>query len=74
MTTPPADGRPTMRGLNILRADPSLAGTLDLGKWLRPPAAPASVFTAREGACLPALADWLPVATDALAAEPTGGG
>lgn len=49
-------------------------GALYLRKWLRPPAAPASVFTARECAWLPALADWLPVAADALAAEPIGGG
>jgi acyl-CoA dehydrogenase len=47
-----------------------LAGALYLRKWLRPPAAPASVFTARECEWLPALIDWTPVPADALPAEP----
>lgn len=40
-------------------------------KWLRPPSPPASVFSARECAHLPALIDWTPVTLDALA--PDGG-
>lgn len=50
-----------------------LAGSLYLRKWLRPPAGPASVFTARECAWLTALVDWTPVPAEALA-EPAGGG
>jgi alkylation response protein AidB-like acyl-CoA dehydrogenase len=50
-----------------------LAGALYLKKWLRPPAPPASVFTARECALLPALVDWTPVAADALTAALSGG-
>jgi alkylation response protein AidB-like acyl-CoA dehydrogenase len=50
-----------------------LAGALYLKKWLRPPAPPASVFTARECALLPALVDWTPVAADALPAALSGG-
>jgi hypothetical protein len=42
-------------------------------RWLRPPAAPASVFTARECGWLTALVDWTPVPAEALA-EPAGGG
>jgi alkylation response protein AidB-like acyl-CoA dehydrogenase len=49
------------------------AGALYLKKWLRPPAPPASVFTARDCALLPALVDWTPIAADALPAEPAGG-
>jgi hypothetical protein len=48
-----------------------LAGALYLKKWLRPPAPPASVFTARECAWVPALIDWTPVPLDALG--PDGG-
>ena len=49
-----------------------LAASLYLRKWLRPPAPPASVFTARECEWLGALVDWTPVPTEALA-EPAGG-
>jgi hypothetical protein len=50
-----------------------LAASLYLRKWLRPPPAPASVFSARDCAWLPALIDWTPVPAEALA-EPAGGG
>jgi alkylation response protein AidB-like acyl-CoA dehydrogenase len=50
-----------------------VAAALYLKKWLRPPAPPASIFTARECALLPALVDWTPVAADALAASAPGG-
>jgi alkylation response protein AidB-like acyl-CoA dehydrogenase len=50
-----------------------LAASLYLRKWLRPPAAPASVFTARECEWLGALADWTPVPVESLA-ELAGGG
>jgi hypothetical protein len=46
-----------------------LAGALYLRKWLRPPAPPASVFSARECAWLPALIDCTHVPADALAPE-----
>ena len=49
-----------------------LAAALYLRKWLRPPAPPASVFSARECDWLPALVDWTPVPAEALA-EPAGG-
>jgi alkylation response protein AidB-like acyl-CoA dehydrogenase len=49
-----------------------LAGALYVKKWLQPPAAPASVFTAAECAWLPALVDWTEVPLDAVA-EPAGG-
>ena len=49
-----------------------LAGALYLRRWLRPPAPPASVFTARECGRLPALVDWTPIGADALAPESTG--
>jgi alkylation response protein AidB-like acyl-CoA dehydrogenase len=49
-----------------------LAASLYLRKWLRPPAPPASVFTARECDWLPALVDWTPIPAEALA-EPAGG-
>src|SRR5262245_8739236 len=48
-----------------------LAANLYLKKWLRPPAAPASVFTPRECELLPALIDWTPIGVDVLA--PDGG-
>ena len=50
-----------------------LAAALYLRKWLRPPAPPASVFTARECDWLPALVDWTLIPAEALA-EPGGGG
>jgi hypothetical protein len=50
-----------------------LAASLYLRRWLRPPPPPASAFTAREGAWLPALVDWTAVPAEALA-EPAGGG
>ncbi|HEU4369094.1 MAG TPA: acyl-CoA dehydrogenase family protein [Methylomirabilota bacterium] len=50
-----------------------LAAALYLKKWLRPPASPASVFTAGECAWLPALVDWTPIPADALTAESGGG-
>lgn len=50
-----------------------LAASLYLRRWLRPPPPPASVFTARECAWLPALVDWTAVPAEALA-EPAGGG
>ncbi|HET7340110.1 MAG TPA: hypothetical protein VFL90_01510, partial [Methylomirabilota bacterium] len=43
-----------------------LAGALYVRKWLRPPAPPASVLSARECAWLPALIDWTPVPAEAL--------
>jgi alkylation response protein AidB-like acyl-CoA dehydrogenase len=46
-----------------------VAGALYVKAWLRPPAPPASVFTARECAFLPALVDWAPVAAAALATD-----
>ena len=49
-----------------------LTAALYLRKWLRPPAPPASVFTARECEWLSALVDWTPVPAEALA-EPAGG-
>ena len=49
-----------------------VAAALYLKKWLRPPAPPASLFTARECALLPALVDWTPLAADALAASASG--
>jgi alkylation response protein AidB-like acyl-CoA dehydrogenase len=49
-----------------------VAAALYVKKWLRPPAPPASIFTARECALLPALADWTPLAADALAAAAPG--
>ena len=49
-----------------------VAAALYLKKWLRPPAPPASLFTARECALLPALVDWTPLAADALAASAPG--
>jgi acyl-CoA dehydrogenase len=56
------DGRRSARKL--------LAASLYLRKWIRPPTPPASVFTARECAWLPALLDWTPVPSEALA-EPS---
>jgi acyl-CoA dehydrogenase len=49
-----------------------VAGALYVRKWLRPPASPVSVFTARECDWLPALVDWTPVPAEALA-DPAGG-
>jgi hypothetical protein len=49
-----------------------LAGARYVKKWLRPPAPPASVFTAAGCAWLPALVDWRTVPAEALA-EPAGG-
>jgi hypothetical protein len=49
-----------------------LTAALYLRKWLRPPAPPASVFTARECEWLSALVDWTPVPAEALT-EPAGG-
>jgi hypothetical protein len=54
------------------RARKLLAGALYVKTWLRPPAPPASVFTAAECAWLPALVDWPTVPAEALA-EPAGG-
>jgi len=60
-------------GQRLLREQQSarklLAGALYLKKWLRPPAPPASVFSARECAHLPALIDWTRVPADALALD-----
>ena len=50
-----------------------LAAALYLRRWLRPPAPPASVFTARECDWLPALIDWTSVPAEALP-DPAGGG
>jgi acyl-CoA dehydrogenase len=43
-----------------------LAAALYVKRWLRPPAPPASVFSARECAHLPALIDWTSVALETL--------
>jgi hypothetical protein len=68
-----------MRADDLARARPHLiamgevaGGGLDVEKWLRPPAPPASVFTARECDWLPALVDWTPVGAEALV-DPAGG-
>jgi acyl-CoA dehydrogenase len=45
-----------------------LAGALYARRWLRPPAPPAPLFTARSLAWLDALIDWTAVPADALAA------
>jgi hypothetical protein len=49
-----------------------LAAALYLRRWLRPPTPPASSFTPRDCAWLPALLDWTPVPVEALTPDAAG--
>jgi hypothetical protein len=85
MTTPPADGMPTTRGLNFFVADPNLdlvcatvMAPADLARTTRPPGgwtrSSAIPPTRRWSASyLFSQAEFGLLTTDALAAEPTGG-